>query len=109
QEGDMGLFAVGANGEAIGIVQLRYKSCLTESYSEYPELAIAVAPAYHGQGIASALMRELLERIDVTVKGIRLGVHPKNTVAMALYKKFGFKVYDTGKNGFPQLVMKVNT
>lgn len=103
QEGDFGLFALDDTGGEMGIVQVRYKSSLTECHADCPELALAVNPLYRGQGVASVLMRELLVRTDNLEVGVRLGVHPKNKAAISLYEKFGFETYQVVESGYLQM------
>lgn len=102
--GDLGLFALNQFDEPIGIVQIRHKSSQTVQYAEYPELAMAVHASHRGKGVASALMKALLQRVEGTCDGIRLGVHPKNEAAQKLYEKFGFVTYEIAQSGFPQMV-----
>lgn len=54
---------------------------------------IAVDPKVRRQGIAAALLTELLERIDDGSGGaqLTLEVRPTNGAAIALYERFGFR------------------
>lgn len=55
-------------------------------------LSIAVHPAYQGQGIATALCRLGLARLDqIGASPVRLEVRPDNAPAMALYQGLGFQ------------------
>lgn len=102
--GDLGYFALNEKKEPVGIVQVRYKSCPTLLHNNLPELALAVAAKYRGQGIALKLMQHILSQIDKTTSGIRLGVHPRNHAAICLYRRFGFDTYDVAQSGYPQMV-----
>jgi ribosomal-protein-alanine N-acetyltransferase len=53
---------------------------------------VAVDPAWRRQGIASALLKTLLRRVDGG-KGaeLTLEVRPTNDAAIALYERFGFR------------------
>jgi [ribosomal protein S18]-alanine N-acetyltransferase len=51
---------------------------------------VMVAEHQRGHGIGSRLFRVLLRRIDRTHAAVRLTVDPVNTVALALYAKWGF-------------------
>lgn len=104
KQGDLALVAVDDKDAPVGLIQIRHKSCPTQNYAEHPELAMAVFSEHHGKGIAKSLFKELLTRIENTESGIRLGVHPKNEKAISLYKKFGFRVYDTPSKGYPQMI-----
>lgn len=60
---------------------------------------IAVLPQYRGKGIGARLVKQL---IDITnnlkLDFISLEVRPSNTVATALYNKYGFKEVGRRKN-----------
>ena len=52
---------------------------------------VAVDPAHRRQGIATALLTELLRRIDGHGARFTLEVRQSNTGAIALYHRFGFR------------------
>ncbi len=104
RKGDLGLLALNCFNEPMGLVQVRFKSSQTELYSDYPELALAVYPQFQGRGVASCLLSQVVDVLKGTCSGIRLGVHPQNTAAIALYEKFSFKTYDVAQSGYPQMV-----
>jgi len=56
-------------------------------------LGVGVARAWWGRGVASELMRLLLDWADnwVGLLRIELGVFPDNARAIALYERFGFQ------------------
>ena len=62
-------------------------------------IGMAVHDAYHGKGVGSALMTAALDLADnwLQYKRIELTVYTDNTVALALYKKFGFEIEGTHK------------
>ncbi|WP_425635527.1 GNAT family N-acetyltransferase [Vibrio owensii] len=101
KSGDLGFFAFSSDDKPMGLIQLRYKSSQTQKYSDYPEIAIAVHKEYRGLGVASALLQHLIEESKT---GLRLGVHPQNISAISLYEKFGFRVYEVARSGYPQMV-----
>jgi [ribosomal protein S18]-alanine N-acetyltransferase len=52
---------------------------------------VAVAPEHRREGIATALLGELLGRVDEPEPRFTLEVRTSNTGAMALYERFGFR------------------
>ena len=104
QKGDFGMLAL-VDDQPAGFIQLRMKHCITDQYADLPELAIAVFPQYHRQGIAGQLFEKLLDHAQPRFKGIRLGVNPRNEAAISLYEKFGFSVYAQPEGAYPQMVM----
>lgn len=60
---------------------------------------IGVLPQYRGSGIGSRLVKQLIDTADgLRLDFISLEVRPSNTVAIALYKKYGFKEVGRRKN-----------
>jgi [ribosomal protein S18]-alanine N-acetyltransferase len=55
---------------------------------------VAVDPALRRRGIASALLEKMLERAGPD-ESYTLEVRPSNTVAIALYERFGFRASGT--------------
>jgi len=104
---DLGYIAY-VEGVAVGFIQLRVKESITEEYSEYPELAISVLPQYQGKGLGSQMYNKLLSKVKHKYSGIRLGVHPKNSMAIKLYKKLNFNFYAHPEGFYPQMVVKFN-
>ncbi len=103
--GDLGLVAR-REDEAVGLIQTRIKACVTNRFQDFPELGIGILPGFQGQGIGSLLFRELLPRLKGKVNGLRLGVHPQNAPAIALYTKFGFRFYEHPEGQYPQYVLE---
>lgn len=65
------------------------------SSAEFPEVAIALDPAYRGQGLGSALLRELvLAAHELGYVALDLSVDRSNLAAIAVYTKLGFKRID---------------
>jgi ribosomal-protein-alanine N-acetyltransferase len=52
---------------------------------------VAVDPVHRRQGIATALLTELIERINDTRARFTLEVRESNTGAIALYERYGFR------------------
>ena len=94
QPDDLGLVAE-SEGEAIGAAWLRLLITDPSSASYYddrtPELAIAVTPAWIGQGVGTALLDGLLAAAHTHFPTIVLTVRADNP-AVRLYARCGFAV-----------------
>lgn len=68
--------------------------------SHVATFGICVDSRWHNRGVASALIRELIEMCDnwLRIDRIELTVFADNAPAIAVYKKFGFEIEGTGKN-----------
>jgi ribosomal protein S18 acetylase RimI-like enzyme len=56
---------------------------------EIPELAIAVAPDFRGQGVGTELLRQILDKAKDAHRAISLSVRANNPV-VGLYERTGF-------------------
>lgn len=82
------------NGEIVGYAEL--------SYSFAPEVGgksifieeIFVVEKYRNQGIGHEFLEYVTSLVDGDVRRVRLEATATNEKAIALYKKFGFKVLD---------------
>jgi ribosomal protein S18 acetylase RimI-like enzyme len=97
KEDDLGVVAVGEEGERLGACWVRLLHDRFASYpyipQDYPELAIAVWPHYAGQGIGAQLLEALLDLASERFAGIVLTVRVENP-ALHLYERFGFERVD---------------
>lgn len=61
--------------------------------SHVATFGLSVAPLHQGKGVASALMREMINLCDnwLRVERIELTVYAGNAAAVGLYQKFGFE------------------
>jgi len=60
--------------------------------NDTPELEMSLIKEYRGQGIGTALLRKLFEKMtELGIKRISLSVDPGNLVGVKLYQRFGFK------------------
>ena len=72
---------------------------------EYKDIFVihtfAVHPLYLGNGTGKRLMEFALEQSrEEKIKAIRLDVYEKNTPAISLYRKYGFRYIDTVDLGY---------
>ena len=67
--------------------------------SHVADFGICVDSRWKNRGVASALMREMIEMCDnwLRVDRIELTVFIDNSPAIKVYKKFGFEIEGTGK------------
>ena len=98
---DIGFAAI-KDDKMVGAVWSRIKACVTNKYSEYPELGIGVLPEYQNLGIGTLLFETLIKICREKYPGLRLGVNEKATRVLSFYSKFGFIEYDKYKDS-PQL------
>ncbi|TCW14441.1 putative acetyltransferase [Raoultella sp. BIGb0138] len=68
--------------------------------SHVATFGMSVAAPFHGRGVGSALMREMINLCDnwLRVERIELTVFVDNAAAVAVYRKHGFTVEGTGRN-----------
>jgi GNAT superfamily N-acetyltransferase len=98
--GDFGLIAEGDDG-LVGAAWWRYFAEDAHGFgyvaSDIPEVTIAVAPAYRGQGVGTALLSALADQARSDgIPSLSLSVEEGN-VSMRLYERVGFRpVANTG-------------
>ncbi len=61
--------------------------------NETPELSIALAPGYRGQGIGTRLLQTLLDAAASRFRAVSLSVDKRNP-ARRLYERFGFVIVE---------------
>ena len=101
---DKGIFLIAISDDKI----IGYAECTTQfrkRVSHRGEMGIAVLKEYWGNGVASKLMKKMIDYMknDIKAEIISLEVRCDNEAAINLYKKFGFEKIGTYK-GF----MKIN-
>jgi ribosomal protein S18 acetylase RimI-like enzyme len=81
-------------------------------YAHVGVLGIALLPEFRRQGIGGRLIRQTLEAAQVFgLRRIELTVRENNSVAIELYKKFGFAIEGLQRNrilvdgGYENLVL----
>ena len=73
--------------------------CMTHIIDEAEITNVAVDPAYRRHGIASALVREILDRAEkMGMESVMLEVRESNVPAKSLYEMHGFIPYGKRKN-----------
>jgi ribosomal protein S18 acetylase RimI-like enzyme len=97
--GDLGCLAVDAEGLLVGAAWLRRFSADDPGYGfmddATPELAMAVMPAWRGQGVGSRLLAALLDAAAGRYATVSLNVQTDNP-AVRLYRRLGFEVVEDG-------------
>jgi RimJ/RimL family protein N-acetyltransferase len=76
--------------------------------TDEPTFGLAVADAFHGQGLGTALMARMMQTArEMRLPTVYLIVVTDNTVALRLYEKQGFVIYDkfTSDDGLPYFRM----
>ena len=96
------LVATTSSGRKVGAAWWRPgTSPLVPSLPTAPELALAVEPDSRGGGAGAALLLALLEHARLHGHPVLvLNVHLRNTVALRLYMKCGFRVAAAGRGRF---------
>jgi len=91
--GDLGFIAVSEDGEPAGAAWIRVMPAESPLYrwvaARTPELSIAVAPAFVGNGAGTKLLRYLIPASRAICPAIVLSVRVDNP-AKRLYERFGF-------------------
>lgn len=94
--GDLGVIAEGgAPPSAVGAAWVRLYRGADKAFSptddDTPELAMAVAPAYMGQGIGTQLLSHLIDAARPHYPALALNVRAENP-ALRLYQRLGFVI-----------------
>jgi RimJ/RimL family protein N-acetyltransferase len=94
--GDLGYIAENGVGKPIGSIHIRYFDEGNKGFGyvsdDIPELGMALLPESRGQGIGTALMKELFRGMkEKGIHKVSLSVDPGNAAAMRLYERFGFQ------------------
>ena len=92
--------AAECEGKVVGAVWVRIMHDYGHIDDETPSFAISLLPHYRGQGIGTALMRAMLERLaQKGVKQVSLAVQKEN-YAVSMYRKCGFEGVDENEQEF---------
>ncbi len=89
--GDLGVLAC-ADGECVGAAWTRLLHGYGFIAEDVPELSIALAPEYRGQGIGSRLLEQMLVALRPSFRYVSLSVSEENP-AKRLYERFGFQTW----------------
>jgi len=93
QNGDAA-FAAEVNGKVVGAVWVRIMNDYGHIDDDTPSFAISLYKEYRGNGIGTALMREMLSNLkNCGYKTASLAVQKAN-YAVKMYKKLGFRIID---------------
>ena len=92
-KGDLAIVA-NVNGKIIGAVWVRIMNDYGHIDDDTPSLAISLYKEYRGNGIGTALMRNILLLLKQSgYRHVSLAVQKAN-YAISMYKKVGFKIVD---------------
>lgn len=97
---DHALIAKGEQNNPLGAVWIRVFNSTNPGYGyiddETPELGMAIATEFRGQGIGTHLLSEMVALAQTKgYPALSLSVNPHNKLALQLYEKAGFeKVYE---------------
>jgi ribosomal protein S18 acetylase RimI-like enzyme len=90
-------FGAFAGNKIIGAAWLRLLTGDNKGYGYWsddtPELTIALAPDFRGQGIGTQLLQTLLEAAATRFRAVSLSVEKSNP-ARRLYERFGFEIVE---------------
>ncbi|PVC86690.1 GNAT family N-acetyltransferase [Streptomyces sp. CS014] len=87
--------AVEGNGKVLGWVAASRVSDRC-SYAGVVEHSVYVHPAARGRGIASALLRALIESTErAGIWTVQSGIFPENAASLAVHERAGFRVIGT--------------
>lgn len=101
-KGDMCLVAEAA-GKIVGAVWVRIMDDYGHIDNETPSFAISLYKEYRGQGIGTALMKEMLEKLKKSgYKRASLAVQKAN-YAVKMYKNVGFEIVDENEEEYIML------
>jgi ribosomal protein S18 acetylase RimI-like enzyme len=98
-DGDVVIVATDASGIRLGAIwtfQHDPPLLVSAAAAAIPELSIAVAPEFRGEGVGGMLLDELAARCTGRYKAISLNVHVRNPAAH-LYERKGFEVIGQGR------------
>ena len=86
------------DGKVVGQLTLMVEP--TPRRSHVATFGMGVDSNYQGKGVATALLKEMVNLCDnwLRIDRIELTVYVDNAPALAVYRKFGFDIEGTGKN-----------
>ncbi len=74
---------------------------LVPALASAPEVCMALSPESRSQGLGTVLLKALIKRSAASGESVLvLNVHLRNTAALCLYMKCGFRVAGTGRGWF---------
>ena len=107
RKGDLGFIAIDESSETpLGAAWIRLFSRENPGYGyiddTIPELTIAVAKDYRGNGLGSQLLQRLVEAAKASYSSISLSVSIGNP-AVKLYRRFGFETVKEDTSSYTML------
>ncbi|MFG2586452.1 GNAT family N-acetyltransferase [Streptomyces malaysiensis] len=87
--------ALDENGTVLGWVAVTQVSSRC-AYAGVVEHSVYVRPAARGRGVASALLKALIDSTEAAgIWTIQSGIFPENTASLAVHQRAGFRVIGT--------------
>ncbi len=85
------------DGEVAGHIGISVEQNPRRSHAA--EFGLAVSPAFRQRGVASALMKAMIDVCEnwLRIERIELSVYADNEAAIALYRKHGFEIEGTAR------------
>ena len=82
------------------VAQISIEVCTNNRRKHAANIGMAVVPSKSNQGYGSQLLKAAIDLLEnwLAVTRIELEVYTDNDSAIALYKKFGFKIEGTAQN-----------
>lgn len=88
------LFVLKDGDKVIGIAWIISRK---RPYEFYQVKTLAISPDYHEKGLGEMFLRSLVDPLNAKGSDLITSVVSENVPAVNLYKKVGFKTYDTKK------------
>lgn len=100
-------FVAELNHRIVGAVWVRCIKAFGHIDDAVPEFAISTYPEYRGKGIGTALMRKMLEHLQLKGYSQTSLAVQKDNYALKMYQKVGFEICDENEQEYI-MICKLN-